>query len=73
MNTLLISFGDAMLTGRIEWPIDGVFLALGMLAAFAVLLLVLLLESSRSTDAAIRVKPKGVRPMAGPLHYPHAA
>jgi hypothetical protein len=45
MNGMLISFGDGMMTGRIDWPIDGATLAIALLVVFALLLMGLLRES----------------------------
>jgi hypothetical protein len=72
MNALLMSFGDGVMMGRIVWPVDGAILAVMLMGVFALLLAVLLHES-KPTDSAIHMKPKGVRPLSGPLHYPHAA
>jgi hypothetical protein len=72
INTLLISFGDGMLMGRIIWPIDGTVLAFGMIAAFA-LLFVALLRESKPASTTIHMKPTDVRPISGALHFPHAA
>lgn len=75
MNTLLISFGDGIMMGRIDWPIDGVVIAFALVAAF-VLLLAALLREAKPADSTVRVKPlkpPGVRPISGALHYPRTA
>jgi hypothetical protein len=75
MNTLLISFGDGIMMGRINWPIDGMVIAVALVAAF-VLLLAALLREAKPANPTIRLKPlkpTGVRPVSGALHYPRTA
>jgi len=75
MNTLLISFGDGVMMGRINWPIDGTVIAFAMVAAF-LLLLAALLRETKAANPTIHLKPlkpTGARPMSGALHYPRTA
>ena len=75
MNTLLISFGDGIMMGRIDWPLDGTVIAIAMVAAF-VLLLAALLREAKPASPTIHLKPlkpTAVRPISGALHYPRAA
>lgn len=60
MTTMLIPFGDGMVTGRIEWPIDGVSLAATLIFVFALLLMGLLRE--HRPGKVVRRRPKGLRP-----------
>jgi hypothetical protein len=67
MNTLLISFGDGVMTGRIEWPISGLALAITLVLAFALLLMGLLRESR--PDSIVRTTPTRLRPTL-PMQLP---
>ncbi len=67
MNAMLVSFGDGLMMGRIDWPIDGLGLAVFLLVAFALLLMGLLRESR--PDPVVRTKPARLTAsLPGPLH-----
>jgi len=60
MNAILIPFGDGMMTGRIDWPLDGLALAVVLVLAFALLLMGLLRESR--PGPVVRMRPSRLRP-----------
>jgi len=60
MNAMLVSFGNGMVTGTIDWPVDGLLTAIVLTLAFVLLLMGLLHE--RAPNTVVRSKPTRLRP-----------
>jgi len=72
INSIIVSFGDGVMTGRVDWPLDGFGLAVVLVLAFALLLMGLLRESR--PDPVVRTGPKRLRPsLPTSLQHPQAA